>query len=668
VKMLPGFCAVSLLIIPVTGRGQNYAPPPAKAPNETTLKAIETKAAKLDRAMASLRRQGLGDPWLAEVQIYHKAATWIVQHNEFYVDDAPAWTQEVLDRGLLRAGQAAQGEYPWVWQFGNTVVRAYRSRVDGSLQPYAVTWPMDYGKDPRKKWRLDVVLHGRDAGITEVKFLHQHRGDQDGPKAEFIRLEVFGRGNNAYRWAGETDIIEAIDAFVAVERLLGRVSLLDPARIVLRGFSMGGAGTWHLGLHRPDRWCVIGPGAGFTTTHGYLKGIPDVLIPYQEACLRIYDAVAYAENAFNVPVVAYSGAEDPQMAAARNIEERLKPLGIPMKHLLAPGLAHQFPQEWQQKAEEAYTPYAKDGIARAEYPQRVRFVTYTLKYPSCFWVETLGLDRHYERTLVDAKRTDNGFSVQTQNVRELRLALPENAFQSQVIIIDNQEVKTQPHANAAGRFEIFLENRGKQWRSVLPQKIAAGRFRHPRKVAGLQGPIDDAFMESFLCVRGTGPPWNEGSQKYAEANLDRFSREWDKYMRGKLPVKDDVEITDEDIANRHLILFGDPASNTIIANVIDGLPLQWTEKTITLGAGPSFPSADHLPVMIYPSPLNPSRYVVLNSGHTFHEDDFRGTNALLYPRLGDYAILKLKATQKNPLEVEIAGAGLFNDDWQVTKP
>ena len=27
-----------------------------------------------------------------------------------------------------------------------------------------------------------------------------------------------------------------------------------------------GAGTWHLGLHRPDNWCVMGPGAGFTTT------------------------------------------------------------------------------------------------------------------------------------------------------------------------------------------------------------------------------------------------------------------------------------------------------------------------------------------------------------------------------------------------------------------
>ncbi len=47
-------------------------------------------------------------------------------------------------------------------------------------------------------------------------------------------------------------------------------------------------------------------------------------------------------------------------------------------------------------------------------------------------------------------------------------------------------------------------------------------------------------------------------------------------------------------------------------------------------------------MLIYPNPLNAGRYVVLNSGHTFHEADFKGTNALLYPRLGDFAILKLQ--------------------------
>src|SRR6202035_2091155 len=175
---------------------------------------------------------------------------------------------------------------------GKSVVRAYRSRVDGSVQPYAATYPADYGADPKTPWRLDVVLHGRDSSLTEVKFLHQSGAGKPAPRDQtWVQIDIYGRGNNAYRWAGETDVFEVIDNFHAVERLLKRDQLLDPARVVLRGFSMGGAGTWALGLHTPDRWCVLGPGAGFTTTHGYIKNLPDKLPPEQEACLTIYDAV-----------------------------------------------------------------------------------------------------------------------------------------------------------------------------------------------------------------------------------------------------------------------------------------------------------------------------------------------------------------------------------------
>jgi dienelactone hydrolase len=644
---------------------QTFAPPPAKVPDEATLKAIAEKTSKLGQAVGELRRQGVGDPVLAEVEIYYKAAVWIVRHQEFFQADAGQQTLATLDRGLLRARQAAQGDYPWLQQTGHSVLRAYRSRVDGSVQPYAVTLPADYGKQPAKKWRLDVVLHGRDASLTEVKFLNQHAGgraaatDQD-----FVQIDIFGRGNNAYRWAGETDVYEAVETFLAVERQLGRQPLIDPARFVLRGFSMGGAGTWHLGLHRPCQWCVLGPGAGFTATHGYVKDLPAQLPPYQEACLRIYDAVDYAENAFNVPVVAYSGDQDPQMQAARNIEAKLKPLGIPMTHVVAPGLAHQFPPEWRKKAEALYAQHAAKG--RDEYPPRVRFVTYTLRYPGCGWVEMMGLDRHYERSFVEAEKTEAGFTVKTANVRALRLGLPAGPPVPLTVAIDGQELHTRPYLSPGGALNVYLERREGRWATVLPQKLFNERLRRPRKSIGQQGPIDDALMDAFLCVRGTGTPWHEATQQYAEANLQRFQQEWNRYLRGELPVKDDIDVTEEDMVRKHLILFGDPASNALIAQVLDGLPLKWTQERITFG-GKTYAAAGHVPVLIYPSPLNVARYVVLNSGHTFHAADFRGTNALLYPRLGDYAVLRPAATEKDPAAAEVVTAGLFDDAWQIAK-
>jgi hypothetical protein len=655
-----------LFLGPVPAWGQQFAPPAAKTPDEATLKAIAARTEKLGKAIEALRRQNVRDPVLAEVEIYHKAAVWIVRHQEWYTADAGAWTLAVLDRGLLRASQAAQGEHPWLSQTGHDTVRAYRSRIDGSVQPYAVTLPADYGKDPRQKWRVDVVLHGRDSSLTEVKFLHQHAGDKPAAKdLHFIRIDIFGRVNNAYRWAGEMDVLEALDAFLAGERMMNREALVDPRRWVLRGFSMGGAGTWHLGLHRPDRWCVIGPGAGFTTTHGYIKGLPEQLPTYQEACLHIYDAVDYAENAFNVPIVAYGGDKDPQLQASRNIEERLKALQIPMTHLIAPGLGHTFPPEWQKKAEAEYAKYAGPGKGRKEYPEKVCFTTYTLRYPSCDWVELLGLDRHYRKARVDAEKTADGFTVKTVNVRALRLRLPSGEPKTLHMQIDSQKVNALPVVTSQlGQRYVYLEKRDGTWSAVRPQKLAVDRLRRPQKTTGLQGPIDDAFLDAFLCVRGTSATWHPATSKYAAANLERFRAEWDKFLRGDLPIKDDTEVTEEDLATKHLILFGDPSSNSLIAQALDGLPLKWTKESITL-AGKTVSAAEHVPVLIYPSPLATGRYVVLNSGHTFHAAEFRGTNALLFPRLGDYALLKLGATEKDPLAVEIATAGLFDDFWQV---
>jgi hypothetical protein len=665
-------CAIILLIgiagLPL-GLAQNFAPPLAQMPDETVLKAIREKFDRLEHNLGVLGKQGVRDVQLVEADIYRKAARMILAHEEFYDKAAGEWTVAALDRGLLRASQLAAGETPWLGITGRSVVRAYRSRVDNSIQPYAVTFPEDYGRDKDKKYRVDVVLHGRDAKLSEVSFLQRHNGDKPAEKKPYVQIDIFGRGNNAYRWAGEADVAEAVDHFIAVENFLGRGTLLDSKRFVLRGFSMGGAGTWHLGLHRPDRWCVLGPGAGFTMTRGYIGSLPDRLPPYVESCLKIYDAVEYAENVFDVPVVAYSGENDKQKQAADNIEKRLGQLDLKMTHLVGLGLEHSFPKGEQARAEAEYAEHVKKG--RAEYPTQVRFVTYTLKYPSCDWVEILGLDEHYKRARVDAteiKGPEFAFRVQTENVRTLHLALPPGVPQQPIkVAIDKDEFSTRPYLNTGGEVHLYLEKREGHWHAVLPEKLLTSRLRQRQKINGLQGPIDDAFMNGFLCVRGTGKPWNQAIHDHAEGELKRFQAEWSKYFRGELQIKDDIDVKPQDMATQNLILFGDPGSNSLIAQVLDDLPLTWTRDEVALG-GAKGPSATHLPVLIYPSPLNGEKYVVLNSGHTFHEADLKGTNALLYPRLGDYALVKLKADEKDSLAVDVVRAGLFDDYWQLKKP
>ncbi len=637
--------------------------PKITPPDKATLDLIAARTEKLAEAVDRLKERGVRELTLADIEVFLKAARWIVKHGEFYRDGARQ-VLPVLDHGLLRASQQARGESPWYTAPGQTVLRAYRSRLDGSVQPFAVTYPHDYGLDARKRYRLDVVLHGRDAGLTEVSFLHRHGNAKPPPKdLVHVRLDIFGRGNNGYRWAGESDVFEAVETFFAVENYMKRGNFVDPKRVVLRGFSMGGAGTWHIGLHRPDQFAVLGPGAGFTTTHGYVAGLPEKLPDYQEACLRIYDAADYAENAFNVPIVAYTGENDKQIAAARNIEARLKPLGVSITHLVAPKTEHRMPPEWQAKAEEEYAKHV--ARERPDYPPEVRFVTYTLKYSGCAWVDIVGMERHYDQARVEAKKADDALAVKTANVRALRLGLWPGATREPITVtIDEQKLEgVRPVKSGSGELSVYLEKAEGKWGAILPERLVVDRLRSPQKASGLQGPIDDAFTAPFLCVRGTGKPWHAATEEYARANLERFRAEWSRYFRGDLPVKDDVEVTADDIASRHLILFGDPSSNSLIEQVAAKLPLTWTSRTVTL-FGKGYDSGKHVPVMIYPSPLAADRYVVLNSGHTFHAKDFQGTNALLYPRLGDFAVLRLTGDGKDPLAAEVQAAGLFDEYWR----
>jgi hypothetical protein len=181
-------------------------------------------------------------------------------------------------------------------------------------------------------------------------------------------------------------------------------------------------------------------------------------------------------------------------------------------------------------------------------------------------------------------------------------------------------------------------------------------MRGLRKVHGLQGPVDDAFMDGFICVRPTGTAWNAVAQEWAAKTFDIFSANFAKWLRGDVRVKDDRALTSSDIADYNVILFGDPGSNSVIAKVIGKLPIRWSKDSIAIGKQ-TFDAAAHIPVLIYPNPLNPRRYVVINSGHTFGEADFRGTNAWLYPRLGDYSVLRPNG--------EVVVSAFFDESWRL---
>src|SRR4051794_14596781 len=89
-----------------------FPPPKVVAPDKDTRETIEARTDQPAAAVDRLRKLGVRDPALADIEVYLKAARWISEHNEFYPGQAK-WAVEVLDRGLLRASQQARGDTPW---------------------------------------------------------------------------------------------------------------------------------------------------------------------------------------------------------------------------------------------------------------------------------------------------------------------------------------------------------------------------------------------------------------------------------------------------------------------------------------------------------------------------------------------------------------------------
>lgn len=581
-----------------------------------------------------------------------EAVDRILRHEEFFKPNYVKDADKVLDLGFQRVQGLQQGEANWGKSAGQTVL-AYRSRIDGSLQPYAVSLPAGFETQPKQRRPLHVVLHGRNANLNEVSFFASHEGKPVQAEQDWIQLDVFGRTNNAYRWAGETDVFEALDAVT-------KRYAIDERRITLWGFSMGGAGAWHLALHHPDRWSSAGAGAGFVDYYGYQKKT-ELLPAYQDRALRIYDATRYALNLSQVPMVTYGGEEDPQLLASLTMDKLAREEGVPLQVLVGPKMGHKFDNESFRKFMEFHAEQARIGKPGPATRRELQFETWTVKYNRCDWLTVIEQQEQYERSVVKSRMDADGvLQVETANVAALAI----DRGVADRVQLDGTDVFELTEAAGNNLIDVYFVRDETGWR-LLDYDESIEFLTNPqlRKRHNLQGPIDDAFMGPFLCVRGTGTPWSDELQKYADWTLARFEQEYDKYLRGRVPVKADRDVTIEEIQQRHLVLFGDPGSNALIAQVVEKLPLKWTPAGWEI-QGQTYDPQQYAVVLIYPNPLNPERYVVINSGMTMHAADFQGTNALLFPKLGDIAVLRVTPRQSGYTE-ETVWAELFNTDWQL---
>ncbi len=590
----------------------------------------------------------------ADIQVFPKAIDWALRHEEIRNSTQRDALVRVTRQGLNRVAAAEKKEAPWLAPGGQHVL-GYVSEVDESIQPYSLWIPEGYQQESADRWPLEVVLHGRDNDLNEVKFIDQHEGKTLKQSPKHFRLEVFGRGNNAYRWAGETDVFEAIRDVIRRFRI-------DDQRINLWGFSMGGAGAWHLGVHHPDQWSSVGAGAGFADTIVYQKLKEPIESPRREL-LRIYDAIDYAPNAGLVPMIGYGGSEDPQLAAAQTMQKAAREAGVEIPVLIGQGVAHKWHPESEQEFQAFHDRYRQSGRVRFPLNPKIRFTTWTVKYPEADWLKVIRQEFPYQISTIDAEIKNDADLVEVSTKNVAILSVDRQAAES--IRIDGSEVL--PLRNAAEGLlpDVYYELRGNGWKQLeykASRDVEINDMRH--KHHRLQGPIDDAFTQPFVHVTGSGRAWNSAHEAYTNWSLKRSQQEFDRWLRGRPPAIVDNGLSDEILMDKNLILCGDPGSNTLIARIVDQLPIEWTKDRIVVN-GKEFSPQNHAIAMIVPNPLNSLKYVVINSGHTFHEAEFKGSNAQLYPRLGDLAVIRFEEQENGSFREEIVENLILDSRWQI---
>lgn len=671
-RCFPLLCVFALsALLHADGPGDNLpdkvraVPPLGIALSDADRAQLQAGVEALGKDIEQLRQDLTGKPALLEllpdVQIFHNAVRYALTHHEFYTQKEPATAHKLLAQGTERAGQLREGKAPWTTATG-LVVRGYLSKIDGSVQPYGLVVPPTYQANSPYEHRLDIWCHGRNEKLTELAFLNERQSSpgQFTPKNAFV-LHLYGRYCNANKFAGEIDCLEAL-AHVR------KHYPIDENRIVMRGFSMGGAACWQFAVHYAGLWAAAAPGAGFSETADFLKVFQNEKVQpawYEQKLWHWYDAADYAANLFNCPVVAYSGENDRQKQAADRMADAMKKEGLTLMHLIGPKTGHSYERKTKQELDRRIDSIVKHG--RDIVPAHVLFHTWTLRYSKMRWLRIDGLEKHWSRAEVDAAIED-GVAVKTRNVTALTLKFepgecPFEALEKPKIRIDGEEddeegIKGVPPVLSDRSWTAHLRKKDNAWEVV--KNADDGTLR---KRPGLQGPIDDAFMDSFLMVRPTGQPLNDKVGAWASAEMKHAVEHWRKQFRGEARIKDDSAVTDADIAAHNLVLWGDPGSNRILAKIADKLPIRWNRQQVQLGEE-TFSAENHVPLLIYPNPLNPKRYVVLNSGFTFREYDYLN-NARQTPKLPDFAVIDVNTPPSSRLPGKVVTAGFFDEEWKL---
>lgn len=208
--------------------------------------------------------------------------------------------QSVYDSFADTTAQSNASRFASYTERKRPIVLSWVSPVDGEVSLACLVLPD--GWSPDNAYPLTVRLHGLsdEAYGTRIRFLHRYFNPTQVLDESFENgyvLLPWGRGNLWYHGVGETDVWESISAVKSGFRI-------DENRQYLVGFSMGGYGSWKLGIESPETWAAVGVFAGALWYDG--GGLLNRSVVYTLRDMPVYFVCGQSDGLLTVNELAYS--------------------------------------------------------------------------------------------------------------------------------------------------------------------------------------------------------------------------------------------------------------------------------------------------------------------------------------------------------------------------
>lgn len=579
---------------------------------------------------------------------------------------AASWRRRA--QGFIQS--VKQGNDPYPSQHGQIVPRGYRSALSTVPQGYAVYIPPNY--DPARKYPLMLALHGGSSngnlflGVVlgnnlNWKDYSKHLYDDFTPRwtPDWIVVAPTGFGQVLWRWMGEKDVLDVLDDVI-------KHYSVDQERIVLSGLSNGGLGAYSIGMRHASRFSAVLALAGAPGWHQYAGG--GQMPIHERSVIAAVSGYDLAQNAFNTDFRFYHGRTDTgpmRPGYVHDFEKHLKASGIPHKATWY-DLGHDILYAVHKRGE-LYAALA--SVKRKQKPSEVWLVSGDYRANQQHWLTITRFESYPQLATVRASLRGSTVELKSHNTLGVSLDLRQMPLASNAnvsLVIDGHRVYQGPIAPLG--HVVHARREGDQWQLGFPNAPAAksgGSDQSMRweKQPGISGPLTDAYFGPMLHVYGTQKPADTEALKNA---AERGAKGWPLWLWDfQQPVLADHEVTESHIRNAHLVLYGTPGANSVLERIAKQLPIGVNDNGVTIalqqyqdrGVGTRF---------IYPNPLNPSHYVIVQAAPST-QAVMAGNN--LPDFLADYVIYDSQSTQTRARLVAgkraPVAAGFFDRFWQV---